>query len=487
MREDIFHLPRKFDHDHGIPHAATKAPISDASDYDRVISITEKRFKSLRLPEAKNCLKLSQRRPPWDADMLAGVSWSYDSWKAFNTRKEGETRAAPSQRRNHLLVEAVSRVTTRTDSMKKQYRRRRTDSSDSEHDRGGDKKAADSGSPPIKVLRHHRDDDSLRSSRRDDSKTYSSSGAANRERDRYGDRSRRDEEERRRRGGREGNARGYGGRDGGASYYSSFVAGGRGDRDRERERGRDRGRDLERDPMRDRDARVGGGGRGGRHSETFLGTDRFDSRLERDRDGRRDSRGRPDYAPRERERGNERERGKEREKERERAREKERENEREKGRDRGRDRDGEREPAVGVDRVGGARREEDPVRSSAKDAASSKSKGIFSYIAPTGGGSGRSAANGETNGNAPVSPARPERNGDGALAGAGAGPARAARPNSTALSNILRSDRRTNHRLDREQFDGAQTRLRRLAPEGNEVKDTFRCARLSTICREQRR
>ncbi|CAN0151347.1 unnamed protein product, partial [Ascophyllum nodosum] len=153
-------------------------------------------------------------------------------------------------------------------------------------------------SPPSKVFRHQQDNDSLCSSPRDDSKTYSSSGAANRERDRYGERSRRNEEERRRWGGRYRNVRGYGGRDGGASYYSSFVAGGPVDRDRERERGRDRGSDLKRDPMRDRDARVGGGGRGGRHSENFSGTDIFDSRLERDRDGRRDSRGRPDYAPR---------------------------------------------------------------------------------------------------------------------------------------------------------------------------------------------
>lgn len=43
-----------------------------------------------------------------------------------------------------------------------------------------------------------------------------------------------------------------------------------------------------------------------------------------------------------------------------------------------------------------------------------------------------------------------------------------------ALSNILRSDRRTNIRMDREQFDGAQTRLRKLAPEGKEVADNFR-------------
>lgn len=69
---------------------------------------------------------------------------------------------------------------------------------------------------------------------------------------------------------------------------------------------------------------------------------------------------------------------------------------------------------------------------------------------------------------------------DGRAAGAegraAAAAARVARPNSAALSSILRSDRRTNIRMDREQFDGAQTRLRKLAPEGREVADNFRYA-----------
>ena len=59
-----------------------------------------------------------------------------------------------------------------------------------------------------------------------------------------------------------------------------------------------------------------------------------------------------------------------------------------------------------------------------------------------------------------------------------------ARPNSAALSNILRSDRRTNIRMDREQFDGAQTRLRKLAPEGKEVADNFRYASHSVVRRD---
>lgn len=68
-----------------------------------------------------------------------------------------------------------------------------------------------------------------------------------------------------------------------------------------------------------------------------------------------------------------------------------------------------------------------------------------------------------------------------AAAAAARAAARVARPNSAALSSILRSDRRTNIRMDREQFDGAQTRLRKLAPEGKEVADNFRCAAAAAV------
>ncbi|CAM9627004.1 unnamed protein product [Choristocarpus tenellus] len=43
---------------------------------------------------------------------------------------------------------------------------------------------------------------------------------------------------------------------------------------------------------------------------------------------------------------------------------------------------------------------------------------------------------------------------------------------------MIRGDRRTNIRMDREQYDASQGRLLNLAPEGNEVKDSF-----STGCR----
>lgn len=342
--------------------------------------------------------------------------------------------------------------------MKKQYRRRRAESSDSEENRGRDKRGEDSGPPPSKVPKQYRDDDSPRGSRRDEATAHTSgSGASNKEKDRYTASRRWEEDERRKWGGRDGNTRGYGGRDGGVSYYTSFAAGAPRDRDRDRDGGRD--------TIRERDGRSGGGVRSDRRSETLMGGERYNSRLDRDirdKDGRRDSRGRPDYPPRER--------GRDVDREKERDRERERERERERDRDRGRDRDTERSIATGGDRVGGTRRE-DPTRPVSKDATNSKSKGIFSYIAPTGAGVS-SGAGGGSDGNKTNAPARTERNGDGGTDG----PVRTVRPNSSALSSILRSDRRTNSRLDREQFDGAQTRLRKLAPEGDEVKDTFRCA-----------
>lgn len=124
------------------------------------------------------------------------------------------------------------------------------------------------------------------------------------------------------------------------------------------------------------------------------------------------------------------------------------------------------------------------------DGDSKKSKGIFSYI--VGGGGNSDSIHNESS-----SPAQPQasttaRNGDvadyGPRGGSGAPAAatgRGARPNSMALSSILRSDRRTNNRLDREQFDGAQTRLRKLAPEGDEVKDNFRYVQLVLCFRQQ--
>eukprot|EP00752_Nemacystus_decipiens_P007512 g6712.t2 len=195
-------------------------------------------------------------------------------------------------------------------------------------------------------------------------------------------------------------------------------------------------------------ARGGGGGRSGTGS---LQID-VDRKRERERE-----------MERERDRARDRERQRERERDRERQREKERDRERERERDRERERERERERHIRE-----AVEEED---SSDRPTGPKKKTGIFSYIQTT--------AEGASGAKPPQSTAAEGRSagGEGRSKAAASG-ARVARPNSAALSNILRSDRRTNIRMDREQFDGAQTRLRKLAPEGKEVADNF-----STGCR----
>ena len=148
------------------------------------------------------------------------------------------------------------------------------------------------------------------------------------------------------------------------------------------------------------------------------------------------------------------------------------EDQRERAKEREREREKDRERDRLLQELAGDSDENPPKSSGPKEKT-----GIFSYIKKTA-----AAINGSSGSSNPVagSGGRDDKDttADGRAAGADgrarAAAARSARPNSAALVNILRSDRRTNIRMDREQFDGAQTRLRKLAPEGNDVRDNFR-------------
>ncbi|CAB1117442.1 unnamed protein product [Ectocarpus sp. CCAP 1310/34] len=344
--------------------------------------------------------------------------------------------------------------------MKKQYRRRRADPESAGSDKEEDEEEEEGEEGEV-VLEHNPSRKRERTSTRRQSpeRSHRSGGGSgrrsssggrtsgsrrrdggdssrkrrDRERDRYA------EDSRHRR--REAGARGGG--SGGISYGNLAVgaAGGRGslaiDKDWQRER------EVERERASSRRDPRGGAAAGSRDSGVNYGKE-ADTR-ERDR-------------ARAREKERERERGRERDREREKTKEREREREKDRERDRLL-----QELAVDSD--------EDPPKSSGPK----EKTGIFSYIKKT------AAA---INGNNPIagSSGRDATTADGRAAGADgrakAAAARAARPNSAALVNILRSDRRTNIRMDREQFDGAQTRLRKLAPEGNDVCDNF-----STGCR----
>lgn len=212
-----------------------------------------------------------------------------------------------------------------------------------------------------------------------------------------------------------------------------------------------------------RDARTGRGGFA-RDSGVSYGLE-ADTR-ERDRD-------------RERERARDREREREREAERERERAREREKAREKERQREKDRERERDRERHLD----IHDEDEDFDDNPRKRSGPKEKtGIFSYIkittAGNSNGNGDGGGSGGGGASAPAAPSSAASSATGSAAGAegrvAAGTSRSSRPNSAAIVNILRSDRRTNIRLDREQFDAAQTRLRKLAPEGNDVCDNFR-------------
>lgn len=359
--------------------------------------------------------------------------------------------------------------------MKKQYRRRqRDDSSDSENEGGHEE--GEMAEPPSKLPRRQQAGHRSASPSNERERNYNSSRHATSERGIYEERTKprrekedNDDDRYHRRGEAEG------GRSGGRSQGGIRNGHGGGG-----ERSRDAGsralstRDREREIARDRDGRRG--------------RDAGSSRYESSRSDRRDLEQPPrtrhhqqDGRDRVRDRDITRDRG---------GSDYPRRDERSAGgtgqRGSGGSRDRDPYPSSGGRRSGdatgrdAARRGEDPTGDdvgNGPDPASKKSKGIFSYIGGGGGGAGTAGpAGGSSNSNS-NSPSRQAGNGDasGGTNGSGAqAVARAARPNSSALSSIIRSDRRTNNRLDREQFDGAQTRLRRLAPEGDEVKDNFR-------------
>ena len=404
--------------------------------------------------------------------------------------------------------------------MKKQYRRRRTESSESDNGREEGEMEEQSRSPPSKLPRRSEGGDRNRKNG-----TWNTPRAADDDGPRRRDRDY-DDADHRRRDGRDPRAsapeRTQARRDGGISYGRLAVGGSgslsyrNGERERERE-------------AREMDARNGKG-RDTRRSAVAAGDDyRYDPRsgrrvlvppqyrqdalLDRDRDrsGRDRERDRESERERESTRDRQRERARDsrdrestrdrarestRDRDRERDREGARDREKKSTRDRDRERDRERDSSRDRDRERdrdrhGEREERERDRSRrdgregssdfAQDAAGGTKKksttGIFSYIASSAAGTAATTTNNNNNNDNSPAGMSTEGGGDTAAdAGSAATPApRAVRPNSSALSNILRSDRRINNRLDREQFDAAQSRLRKLAPEGDVVKDNFRC------------